>query len=56
MQHEDGGKKERDKENSNCNNIMRPTYFRRAFVFDGKLALPLAVIDVAELVVEQVRG
>jgi len=32
------------------------TYFSGAFVFDGELALLLAVIDVAQLVVEQIRG
>lgn len=35
---------------------MLETYLSGAFVFDGELALLLAVIDVAELVVEQVRG
>lgn len=32
------------------------TYFRRAFVCDGELTLLLAVVDVAQLVVEQIRG
>lgn len=32
------------------------TYFSGAFVFDDELALLLAVIDVAQLVVKQVRG
>lgn len=32
------------------------TYFSRAFVFDGELALLFAVIDVAQLVIEQIRG
>lgn len=31
------------------------TYFSRAFVFDGELALLFAVIDVAQLVVKQIR-
>lgn len=31
------------------------TYFSGALVFDAQLALPLAVIDVTQLVVEQVR-
>lgn len=34
----------------------RITYFSGAFVFDGELALLFAVIDVAQLVVKQVRG
>lgn len=32
------------------------TYFSGAFVFDGELALLFAVIDVAQLVVKQIRG
>lgn len=32
------------------------TYFSGAFVFDDELALLFAVIDVAQLVVKQVRG
>lgn len=38
--------------------LQRPgiTYFSRAFVFDGELALLLAVIDVAQLVVKQIGG
>lgn len=34
---------------------MRVTYFGGAFVFDGHLALLFAVIDVAQLVVEEIR-
>lgn len=32
------------------------TYFSGAFVFDGELALFFAVADVAQLVVENIRG
>lgn len=50
-QRDEGGEKERK-----MAVFILATYFSGAFVFDGELALLLAVIDVAELVVEQVRG
>lgn len=34
----------------------KKTYFSRAFVFDGELALLFAVVDVTQLVVKQIRG
>lgn len=32
------------------------TYFSGAFVFDGELTLLFAVIDVAQLVIKEIRG